>query len=104
MVVGSSGILRSVDDGSKDTFWMKNENARNKSRPARPRCSFQWQPQSVGLSRRVPPPVRVPRGQAAQRASPQLPCPLTQKRNTYSVMKKCLSEEWSEHETKRWAG
>ena len=65
---------------------MKSENARNKSRPARPRCSFQWQPQSVGLSRRVPPPVQVQRGESAQREPPQMPCPATQKPNTYSVM------------------
>ena len=80
---------------------MKNENARNKSSPARPRCSFQWQPQSVGLSRRAPPPVRVPRGQAAQRVSPQLPCPLMQKLKIFSVMNRCMSEEWSDRETMR---
>ena len=61
---------------------MKRENARDKSRPARPIWNFQWQFRSEGLSRRVPPPVQLLEGQTAQREPPQAPRPLTQKQRT----------------------
>ena len=77
---------------------MKRESARDKIRPAKPRCNFQRQPQSGDLSRRVPPPGQVLVGQTAQREPPQAPRPLTQKLKTCLVMRRCSSEEWFERE------